>query len=123
MGNVIKKKSRRSVGVAPRLRILKLRSQLGMTQTLFSRLMPASVRAVAGWEAGRKMNQQSQRRLREIDKLQKALGQIMKVDFISEWLDTPNEAFGNLKPIEVIERGETDRIWEMIFRLQSGMPI
>ena len=32
----------------------------------------------------------------------------------------PNDAFNGLKPIEVIERGEVDKIWEMIYRLRSG---
>jgi hypothetical protein len=37
-------------------------------------------------------------------------------------LDTPNDAFGGLKPLEVIERGEIDRLWNMIFYLESGVP-
>jgi hypothetical protein len=32
----------------------------------------------------------------------------------------PNPAFEQLKPIEVIERGHIDRIWEMIFEFRSG---
>jgi hypothetical protein len=35
----------------------------------------------------------------------------------------PNEAFGGLKPLEVIERGEIDRIWQMIHLLRSGTPV
>ena len=38
-----------------------------------------------------------------------------------EWLRTPNAAFGGLKPLEVIERGETDRLWRMLFYLESGV--
>lgn len=58
----------------------------------------------------------------EVDKLRKGLETVMKVDFVGQWLDTPNPAFGDLKPLEVIERGETDRIWRMIFELQTGQP-
>jgi hypothetical protein len=36
------------------------------------------------------------------------------------WLDTPNDAFGGLKPVEVTERGEADRLWRMIYFLGSG---
>ena len=42
-------------------------------------------------------------------------------DAIGPWLGQPNEAFAGLKPIEVIERGEVDRIWQMIFYLRSGI--
>jgi hypothetical protein len=38
------------------------------------------------------------------------------------WLDTPNDGFGGLKPLEVIERGEIDRLWNMIYYLESGVP-
>jgi hypothetical protein len=38
-----------------------------------------------------------------------------------QWLQTPNPAFGELKPLEVIERGEIDRLWSMIFYLESGV--
>jgi hypothetical protein len=30
--------------------------------------------------------------------------------------------FAGLKPLEVLERGEIDRLWEMYYRLRSGMP-
>jgi hypothetical protein len=33
-----------------------------------------------------------------------------------------NHAFGGLKPLEVIERGEIDRLWNMVYELRSGMP-
>jgi hypothetical protein len=35
---------------------------------------------------------------------------------------TPNDAFDGLKPLEVIECGEVDRIWQMIIILRSGVP-
>jgi hypothetical protein len=46
----------------------------------------------------------------------------MKPKFILQWLHNPNEAFDGLKPLEVIARGQIDRIWRMIFYLESGMP-
>lgn len=46
----------------------------------------------------------------------------MDADSIPEWLQTPNEGLGRLKPIELIERGAIDRIWETIFFLRSGVP-
>ena len=41
---------------------------------------------------------------------------------VVSWLKQANDAFDGLKPIEVIERGEIDRIWSMIFQLRSGNP-
>lgn len=38
-----------------------------------------------------------------------------------ERLETPNPALDGLKPLEVIERGEIDPLWNMIFYLESGV--
>ncbi|MFO0865772.1 MAG: antitoxin Xre/MbcA/ParS toxin-binding domain-containing protein [Gemmataceae bacterium] len=39
---------------------------------------------------------------------------------MGSWLQTPNETFDGLKPLEVIDRGESDRLWQMIYFLRSG---
>ncbi len=41
---------------------------------------------------------------------------------LATWLKTPNKAFGGSQPLQVIERGEVDRIWRMIYFLESGSP-
>jgi hypothetical protein len=38
------------------------------------------------------------------------------------WLLAENEALDSFKPLELIERGETDRIWQLVFALETGMP-
>ncbi|MDB5384623.1 MAG: hypothetical protein JWM11_269 [Planctomycetaceae bacterium] len=60
--------------------------------------------------------------LNELLRLTNALSEIMHKDAIGSWLQAPNSAFDGLKPLEVIERGEIDRIWSMIFFLRSGVP-
>lgn len=62
------------------------------------------------------------RRFEELRRLQEGLARVMKPNFIPQWLHIPNEAFDGLKPLAVIERGQIDRIWRMIFYLESGMP-
>jgi hypothetical protein len=44
----------------------------------------------------------------------------MRKEAIAGWLQTPVEGLANLKPVEVMERGETDRLWRMLFFLGSG---
>ena len=44
------------------------------------------------------------------------------LESIGTWLQIPNEAFDGLKPLEVIDRGEIDRLWSMIYDLRSGVP-
>ena len=39
---------------------------------------------------------------------------------IGPWLDTPNPAFEGSTPLQAIERGESDRLWRMIWELRIG---
>jgi hypothetical protein len=62
------------------------------------------------------------RRLIELERLTNALAEEMNEESLGKWLQTPNEAFDGLKPLEVIDRGESDRIWSMVYFLRSGVP-
>ena len=69
------------------------------------------------------MSEPGTRRMREIDRLRQSLAGVVRADAIPVWLETPNDAFDRLKPLELIERGEIDRIWKMIYYLESGTPV
>lgn len=46
----------------------------------------------------------------KLERLISALAEVMKRESIGPWLQSPNQAFEGLKPLEVIDRGEIDRI-------------
>jgi len=60
--------------------------------------------------------------LTEHQRLGRALAEVIRPECIGPWLRVPNEVFEGLSPLEVIERGEIDRIWRMVYELESGMP-
>jgi transcriptional regulator with XRE-family HTH domain len=99
-----------------------VRSGLGVTRELFARLTGFSVRAITGWEAGRPISEPGLRRVKEMERLRAALAEGMREEFIPQWLETPCEGLGNLKPVEVLERGEVDRLWRVVLPIGSGMP-
>ncbi len=101
---------------------LMLRSELGMNRETFSRMIPISIRSLAAIEGGGNVSEAVQRRLNELGRIIDALSDVVVRAAIGEWLRTPNPAFDGLKPLEVIERGEIDRIWQMIYLLRSGTP-
>jgi hypothetical protein len=49
-----------------------------------------------------------------------ALAEVVPTPEIGQWLDTPNTASEGSTPLQVIERGETDRIWCMIPEIKTG---
>jgi len=58
--------------------------------------------------------------LNEIEQLRNKLSEIMLPEFVDHWLDSPNEELDGYKPIEFIEQGKIDRIYDIIYRLRSG---
>jgi DNA-binding transcriptional regulator YiaG len=98
-----------------------VRRKLGLTRKTFSRLTGYSERAIASWEAGGKPDEPGLRRIRETERFQSKLAEVVRPEEIARWLDAPNDAFDGLKPLEVIERGEIDRLWNMIYYLESGV--
>jgi DNA-binding transcriptional regulator YiaG len=116
-------RSERIIGatVKPSL-VVDLRKRLQLKQSVFARLLPVSVRSLATLESGTVPSEAVARRLIELQRLTNALTEVMTKESLGNWLQTPNDAFDGLKPLEVIDRGESDRIWAMIYYLRSGVP-
>lgn len=85
-----------------------------------TRMTGYSLRSVDKWAAGDKPGAATRRRLKEMERLFEALTEIMEPGYVGEWLKTANDAFDGSTPLQVIERGETDRIWRMIFIVETG---
>jgi hypothetical protein len=92
----------------------------GIKKRIFSRLAGFSERAITDYESGKKVSDALARRMKELMQLQKRLSQVVKASAIPAWLGKPNQAFEGLTPIEVVERGEIHRLYEMIYFLESG---
>jgi DNA-binding transcriptional regulator YiaG len=104
--------------------LVRLRKSYGLSAAQFSRLLGFTERSVTSWQSGaQEPSAAAQRSIRLLERTYDTLARVMKPESIADWLLTPNRAFGGLKPIEVVERGEIDRLWEMVFRIESGMPI
>ena len=93
-----------------------------VTQDTFTRLAGFSPRAVASWVQGQKPSASTERRLTELKRIFAAFETLVAKEAIGPWLKESNPAFDGSTPLQVIARGETDRIWRMIYELQSGEP-
>jgi hypothetical protein len=88
-----------------------------------TRMIGYSLRSIDKWAAGERIAAAPKRRLEEAQRLMDALADIMEPKAVGEWLKTPNDAFEGSTPLQVIERGESDRIWRMIFLVETGEPV
>lgn len=101
----------------------RLRTDYGLSQGLLVRLSGYSPRAIANWESGSKATEPAARKFTELQRLFDAIANLTQDRReVAQWMLEPNEAFDGSTPLQVIERGETDRLWRMIHILESGEP-
>jgi DNA-binding transcriptional regulator YiaG len=94
----------------------------GLRREDLARLTGFSLRALAEWSAGKLPSEPAKRRLQEIRRLLDALAQVVKAEAIPSWLKARNPAFENMTPLQVIEVGEIDRLWQMVHFMSSDAP-
>jgi hypothetical protein len=58
----------------------------------------------------------------DMQRVRASLGRILPPETTDRWLTTPNQGFGGLTPLSLIENGETDRILSALDELGSGEP-
>jgi transcriptional regulator with XRE-family HTH domain len=103
--------------------VAKQRDEWGLSQRAFARMLGVTERSLANYKKkDRPLSGTTLRRLNEMGRLRAAIAEIIPPSSLKNWLQSPNPAFDNLSPIELIERGEMDRLWEMVFLIRSGLP-
>lgn len=108
---------------SPHPNVQALRQQHALSQDLLARLLDVSLRTVSGLEAGTVSPRRFRRSLAQTSRLCEALAEAMQPTYVGHWLDEPNEMLDGLKPIEAIERGQVDRVWQVLEGLRSGSPL
>jgi len=86
------------------------------------RLTGFSPRSVAKWSQGESPSPKQEKALVEMERLLDGLARVMEPVQVGRWLRSPNGAFDGSTPLQVVERGELDRIWRMLYDLESGQP-
>lgn len=100
--------------------VRKLSRAYNLSNEALSRVTGASPRTVSYWNAGTPPQRSSAQKIREVTRLFDALAGLIKAKAIGGWLQQPNKQFDGSTPLQVIERGETDRLWQMIWQLREG---
>ena len=98
------------------------RDKFNLAQPLVVRLTGFSPRSVAKWSQGEPPSPKQETALAAMDRLLDSLARVMEPTQVGRWLKAPNSAFDGSTPLQVVERGEIDRIWHMLFDLESGQP-
>ncbi len=129
-GGVLKKSGRNGTSYAAASKLLtepaegadvrRWSRMYNLSNEAVSRVTGASPRTVSYWNAGTPPQRSSAQKIKEVTRLFDALAGIIKAKAIGEWMQRPNKQFDGSTPLQVIERGETDRLWQMIWQLREG---
>ena len=102
--------------------VRKIADRFGVRQETLSRMTRFSARAIAEWAGGKEPSAPAKKVFAEMDRLLDALARLMQPKEVGHWLNEPNPAFDGSTPVQVIERGQIDRIWRMLYYAESGEP-
>jgi len=96
------------------------RDKWGVDRATFARMTGVSERTIGEWERSGPKGGSNLRAIIVLDRLYDSLCRVVKPEHILPWLKATNPAFDPLTPIEILERGQIDRIWRMIFEMETG---
>jgi RES domain-containing protein len=113
--------SHRGVRDYPSL-LVHYRDAFHLPQPALVRLTGFSPRSIAKWSQGELPSAKQEKALVEMDRLLGGVARVMEPARVGRWLRQPNAAFDGSTPLQVIERGELDRIWRMLYDIESGQP-
>lgn len=104
-----------------KIEVSTLRTEFGISQAELARVTGYSLRSIAGWESGKPLSDSARQKLTETTRLRIALSELLSPDELGDWMRSSNPAFEGQTPIQVIERGESDRLWQMIFQIDANV--
>lgn len=100
------------------------RQRFAVSQALLARLLGVSLRTVSGLETGgAEASDLVRRNFTQASRLCEAAAEAVQPGYLGQWLDEPNEMLGGLKPVEAVERGQIDLVWQVVEGLRSGSPL
>jgi hypothetical protein len=98
----------------------RLAKEAGMNYDMLAKALSVSRRSIGGWLSGREPERINRVRINEFGRLAAELHTIIKPEKLKTWWNQPVAKFGGSTPLQVLERGETDRIWRMIWEIREG---
>jgi Predicted transcriptional regulator len=98
-----------------------LRKFFNLSQERFAHVIGYTSRSVAGWENGAPISRHAVRAIQNLRSIKERLEALFEGKEIKRWLHTPNSMFNGKTPIDMMTRGETDRILQALIRLEEGI--
>jgi hypothetical protein len=97
-----------------------LAKEAGMNYDMLARALSVSRRSISGWLSGHAPERINRVRINEFGRLVTELRTIIKPEKLKGWWNQPVANFAGSTPLQILERGETDRIWRMIWEIREG---
>ena len=90
-----------------------------MNYDMLAKALSVSRRSISGWLSGQEPERINRVRINEFGRLVAELRTIVKSEKLKPWWNQPVADFGGSTPLQVLERGEIDRLWRMIWEVRG----
>jgi len=96
------------------------RRQIKISRPVYAKLSDCSARTLATVEGKNRLSLKKLRKISETLSLLTALCEIMEPQNVSSWLQQPNEWFDGCTPMQAVDEGKIDKVWELIYHTREG---
>lgn len=101
--------------------LMQWRQAHGISRPLFAQMAHFSERKLATYEKALVLPDKVRRPIQETIRLIQALRELAGDEAdLKEWLNRPNKAFAQRRPLSLIAEGEGHLIWQMVHQLRQG---
>jgi len=98
-----------------------IREEAGLSSSDVARILGTSPRTVFRWATGRTPRGESRERLLELAAVVDLLSRVMRPEAASAWLFDPNPLLDMERPVDLIGRGEYQRVCAAIGAIAEGV--
>jgi hypothetical protein len=91
-----------------------------INRVTFAKIANCSERKLATYEKEKTLPPTVRRQLTEAARLLNALSEIIPIETLPAWLKEANPGFDDRTPLEVINSGEGDLLWDMVRQTKAG---
>lgn len=103
-------------------RILKHCEALGLNAGLLASCLAVNPKTIQRWqERSARPNGAALRALDKLETIYQLAARLLKKDAWKAWFESPNETLGGEPPVELLARGEIDRVRNVLGMLEWGI--
>ena len=111
----------KTLNLPPPKTVLKHCGEFGLDRKALASCMAVNPKTIERWEEGVEPGEGALRSLEKLEAIYLMASSLLKKGRMKTWFQSPNPSLSSEKPIELLSRGELDRVRNVLGMLEWGI--